>query len=202
MTTLSNISGLQWTIMASAATSSPDWGWNGIDKATLHGGRFGDVSHQSILLFSALRCWQHIKNLKADPKPLYQGRGPDIPYSVARGAQDALNHLRRTCQNELPQAIIELAKTVHIIPGSGEGDKVHFPTPLKEQDAATAIKSLEACAAAAIANLRYGTEIRRIHIDTNKISTFLMSAYLTTLDGMGKTSDEIKERLPSKQCLK
>ncbi|KAL2019667.1 hypothetical protein VTK56DRAFT_9286 [Thermocarpiscus australiensis] len=119
-----------------------------------------------------------------------------MPYSVVRGAQQALKSLCTICRSELPESIFPLARTVEITSTLGEGDGVHFPTPLKEQDAATAIKALEASLAAAIANLRYGTESRKIQVDVDKVSAFLMSAYLTTLDGMDKTDPRVKESIP------
>jgi hypothetical protein len=79
---------------------------------------------------------------------------------------------------------------------SGKGDQVCFPTPLREQETAAAIKALEACAAAAIAKLRYGEETKRIQVDVDKVSAFLMSAYITTLDGMDKPDPRIKTRIP------
>jgi len=83
-------------------------------------------------------------------------------------------------------------------PGS---DAVHFPSPLREQDTMLAIKALEACAAAAIADLRCGVDPqsqykRRINIDVDKTSCFLMSAYLTTVDGMGKQDPGVKAKVP------
>jgi hypothetical protein len=91
---------------------------------------------------------------------------------------------------------LNFTQAVEINSTSEKGDAVHIPTPLREQEAVTAIKALEACAAAAITTLRYGTEIRRIRVDVDKASAFLMSAYLTTLDGMDKTDVRIKEMIP------
>lgn len=120
-------------------------------------------------------------------------------YSVSNGTQEALERLSQACQEELPQAIFPFTRTVEITSTLGGGDDVHFPTPLKEQDTAAAIKALEACAVAAISNLRYGAESRKIQVDIDKVSAFLMSAYLTTLDGMGKADPAIRSRIPGKQ---
>ncbi|KAK4137772.1 CoA-transferase family III [Trichocladium antarcticum] len=178
--------------MTSATTSPPSWSWRGaIDKNVLRGEGLSNVSRRNSLLFSAFRRWQR----KPDVDPLTRAPA-SVGYSVARGAQDALERLSQACQAELPQAIISLRQSVEVTSTPGGRNEVHFPTPLKEQDATAAIKALEACAAAAIANIRYGTESRKIHVDIDKVSTFLLSAYLTTLDGMGKADARIKERIP------
>ena len=73
---------------------------------------------------------------------------------------------------------------------------VLFPCPLKELEAVAAIKALEACAAAAIADLRYGKTPRLIEVDVDKTACFLMSAYISTVGGMDKTDPAVKSRLP------
>lgn len=149
-----------------------------------------------MILFSAFRCWQRITAFKKKPRLATEVQKDTPRYSVVRGAHDALQRLCNVCGNDLPQDVLSLATTVEIASMSGKGDGVHFPSPLREQDAATAIKALEASAAAAIADLRYGKENRKIRVDVDKVSPFLMSAYLTTLDGMGKADSRIKERIP------
>jgi len=99
---------------------------------------------------------------------------------------------------ELPASVLAFTETVEVTSTSKKGDEVYFPTPLREQEAGAAIKALEACAAAAIAELRYRIESRRIRVDTDKVSAFLMSAYLTTLDGMGKPDPRVKDRIPGR----
>ncbi|KAK3322502.1 CoA-transferase family III [Apodospora peruviana] len=118
------------------------------------------------------------------------------PYSVADGASKALQALQASCREELPEAFLEHAKSVVFTSTSSNGKGVHFPVPLKEQDAAAAIKALEACAAAAIADIRYRKAHRQIEVDLDKTSCFLMSAYLTTIDGMDKGNPEAKKKIP------
>jgi hypothetical protein len=93
---------------------------------------------------------------------------------------------------------LAFTEAVEITATSAQGDAVHFPTPLREQEATAAIKALEACAAAAIAQVRYGAEPGAVRVDTDKVSAFLMSAYLTTLDGMDKADPRIKDKIPGK----
>ena len=75
---------------------------------------------------------------------------------------------------------------------------MYFPCPLKEQEAAGAIKALEACAAASIANLRYGSPAkpRKIVVDMDRIACFLISAYVSTIDGMDKQAPGVKDKIP------
>ncbi|KAL2164624.1 hypothetical protein VTH06DRAFT_3841 [Thermothelomyces fergusii] len=176
-------------------TTVPDagWAWDGaaVDRAPFPSPDAQSASQQSALL-SAFRYWQH---LMEDQTPA-EGRRAAVPHSVAAGTREALHKLCTICSGELPAALLSFVKTVEITSATETGDEVHFPTPLREQEAAAAIKALEACAAAAIAKLRYGTESTRIRIDTDRVSAFLMSAYLTTLDGMDKHDPRIRDRIP------
>lgn len=186
------------TVTMTSTASSVGWAWNGAgDKTPLYGEGVEQLSQQNILL-SALRSWQRLLPFKKDRAPTSKGARRLTQHSVAVGAQEALQKLRTTCRGELPEALLDFTGTVEVTSTSEKGDEVHFPTPLREQEATAAIKALEASAAAAIAKLRYGTESKRIQVDTDKISAFLMSAYLTTLDGMDKPDPRIKKRIPGK----
>ncbi|KAK4043234.1 CoA-transferase family III domain-containing protein [Parachaetomium inaequale] len=182
---------MQSTATMTSAASSMGWAWNGaVDK---QGAR---VSQQSIML-SAFRCWQRLMTSKKDREPAANGSQTRTQqHSVAAGAREALQSLCTTSLGELPGAILAFTETVEVTSTSEKGDEVYFPTPLREQEATAAIKALEACAAAAIAKLRYGTESKKIRVDADKVSAFLMSAYLTTLDGMGKPDPRVKDRIP------
>jgi hypothetical protein len=78
-------------------------------------------------------------------------------------------------------------------------DATVFPCPLKEQEAVAAIKALEGCMAAAIADLQGGQfgqcQLRTVAVDMDRISCFLMSAYITSLDGMTKVDAGVKGKL-------
>ncbi|KAK1756177.1 formyl-CoA:oxalate CoA-transferase [Echria macrotheca] len=121
---------------------------------------------------------------------------PPGPYSVARGALQALQALIQSCGLNIPEDFLRHVEYIAFTATNPGSDGVHFPTPLKEQDAMLAIKALEACAAAAIADLRYGGDGRRIAVDVDKTSCFLMSAYLTSIDGMGKQHPGVKQKIP------
>jgi hypothetical protein len=172
------------------------WGWNGdVDKPPFSGNDAEQVSHQNVLL-SVFRYWQRLMAFKNDREPAANGTRPLTRHSIAAGTQAALQKLCTTSLGELPGAVLAFTETVDVTSTPGKGDEVYFPTPLREQEATAAIKALEACAAAAIAKIRYGTETNKIQVDTDKVSAFLMSAYLTTLDGIDKPDPRIKGRIP------
>ncbi|KAK0646157.1 CoA-transferase family III [Cercophora newfieldiana] len=127
---------------------------------------------------------------------------PPAPYSVTEGALQALKDLISACEYTLPVEFLRHVEYITFDASSPGSDMVHFPCPLREQDAMLAIKALEACAAAAIVDLLCGDETpsenedgRRIVIDVDKTSCFLMSAYLTTIDGLGKLDNGVKAKL-------
>ncbi|KAK4171201.1 hypothetical protein QBC36DRAFT_101711 [Triangularia setosa] len=187
-------------------TPLPSWErqWRGRSKTKratkpLHKKEVNHVSQQTLLLFSQLRCY--LGTWKIDNKQMSRVAMKPKPYSVIDGARKALNSLEELCRHELPDNFSALAGNVTITSSSGQGNKVHFPSPLKEQDATAAIKGLEARVTSAIANLRYGAGKRTVKVDIDKISGFLMSAYLTTIDGMDKTDPRVKERIPGVSLL-
>ncbi|EAA26927.1 CoA-transferase family III [Neurospora crassa] len=107
------------------------------------------------------------------------------PYSVAAGASEAFGELLKQCKGQVPKEFGSYSGNVTFVP-SNHGDQVYFPSPCREQDAIAAIKALEACAAAAIGDLRHGKNSRSIKVDLDKAACFLMSAYLATIDGKRK----------------
>lgn len=122
--------------------------------------------------------------------------GP-VDYSISSGARAALQALVAACRLQLPRAFEEYVDAVSFSSSSPTGDQPCIPCPLREQECASALKALEGCASAALADLRYGTkQSRTIGVDSLKTTAFLMSAYITTLDGMGKAHPKIKYRLP------
>lgn len=78
----------------------------------------------------------------------------------------------------------------------------YFPCPFKETEATSALKAVEAGMAAAIANLIYGEKDRQITVDLDRASSFLFSAYLSTVDGMNKAHPDVKSKLKGRRFLK
>ncbi|ETS85783.1 hypothetical protein PFICI_03808 [Pestalotiopsis fici W106-1] len=117
-------------------------------------------------------------------------------YSVRAGAHIALEALGAACHSELPAAFklhLDHVNFTALVAGT---DNVCFPCPLKEQDLGAALKALEGCVVAMISDLQNGHQDRAINVDVGKVTGLLMSAYLTTLDGMGKSHSKMKYRLP------
>ncbi len=130
-----------------------------------------------------------------EPSP----RTPRIGYSVVNGASTALHYLLLLCEKQIPEAAaIRHARNV-LFTASPGGDVSYFPTPLREQETVAAIKALEACLAASIADLRHGAESRMIEVDVERAACFLMSAYLTTIDGMDKGNPLSKKKIPGQR---
>ncbi|KAK8056561.1 hypothetical protein PG993_001788 [Apiospora rasikravindrae] len=121
--------------------------------------------------------------------------GP-VGYSVAAEAHCALQTLVTACMSELPRELEQYIDKVTFSSSSPTGKKPCFPCPLKEQEAGCALKALEGCLTGVIADLRYGRQGRTVDVDLARVTCFLMSAYITTLDGMGKAHPKIKYRLP------
>ncbi|KAK4225559.1 CoA-transferase family III domain-containing protein [Podospora fimiseda] len=184
-------------VAAPAALLRLEKQWRG--SKTKNSRREGNVnlSQQTILLSSALRyCRQQLETLRMDARHVARSSKSTHPYSVIQGSRVALDSLLDLCRTAIPRDFVPLARNVKIASTSGNGDQIHFPSPLKEQDLTAAIKALEACAVGAIANLRYGTARRTVTVDLDKISGFLMSAYLTTIGGMDKQDVRVKEKIP------
>ncbi|KAB5558590.1 CoA-transferase family III [Coniochaeta sp. 2T2.1] len=118
------------------------------------------------------------------------------PYSVIDGANVALDSLILSIHGQLPDEIVDYAKNVMFTSPAPCGAALQFPCPLREQEATAVIKALEACVVAAIADLRYGAKPRPIYVEMEKIACFLMSAYLTTIDGLGKGDVRVREKIP------
>jgi len=133
-------------------------------------------------------------------QPSHQPASPK-PYSVVEGSSEALRKLLEACGDVLPGGFTRHRASVAFSSASSPEGGVFFPSPLKEQDAIAAIKALEACAVAAIADLRLGRAPqgghvnRQIVVDLDKAACFLMSAYLTTIDGKDKANPESKKKI-------
>lgn len=123
---------------------------------------------------------------------------PSKDYSVRAGARIALEALATACHSELPAAFKHHIDHVTFTAPIAGTDDVCFPCPLKEQDLGAALKALEGCMVAMISDLPNGRQKRVIDVDVAKVTALLMSAYLTTLDGMGKGHPKMKYRLPGK----
>ncbi|RYC58362.1 hypothetical protein CHU98_g7847 [Xylaria longipes] len=87
------------------------------------------------------------------PTPAVASR--EASYSVSNNANRALKILLQASQSELPIEFFPYAQDVVFDSRSTTGDSVCFPCPLRQQEACAALKALEGCAVAAIADLQY-----------------------------------------------
>ncbi|KAI0202741.1 CoA-transferase family III [Astrocystis sublimbata] len=117
-------------------------------------------------------------------------------YSVSNDASRAMKILLQASRSELPAEFHQYARNVLFNSRSTAGDSVSLPCPLRQQEACAALKALEGCAVAAIADLRHEERCRKITVDIERVTCFMMSAYLTTLDGLDKFNQKISQRLP------
>lgn len=127
------------------------------------------------------------------------GRQPtpgEASYSVGENARHALEILLRASQPDLPAEFTRHVRDVVFLHGPAAGDSVCLPCPLRQQEVCAALKALEGCAVAAIADLQHKKHRREITVNLGRVTCFLMSAYITTLDGLDKSDPKISHRLP------
>ncbi|CAJ2509834.1 Uu.00g057340.m01.CDS01 [Anthostomella pinea] len=119
-----------------------------------------------------------------------------VPYSVGLAANDALDTLLQSSESELPTEFLRYVQDVIFDSPSVDGNSVCLPCPMRQQEACAALKALEGCAAAAIAGLRERKNKTDISINLERVTCFLMSAYIANLDGLDKCNPKIRFRLP------
>lgn len=130
-------------------------------------------------------------------QPLTPKPAPEhVPYSVGENARHALQILLRASQPDLPAEFMRHVQDVVFVHGPAAGDSVCLPCPLRQQEACAALKALEGCAIAAIADLQLKEHRKEITVNLGRVTCFLMSAYITTLDGLDKSDPKISHRLP------
>jgi hypothetical protein len=116
------------------------------------------------------------------------------PYSAVSGARQALEALKLSVASQLPPELRKHLDSVVFNTCSGSHG-IYFPCPFKETEAAAALKAIEASAAAAIADIRYGRQKRKIEIDLEKTAAFLFSTYIATIGGLRKGDPRVKTKL-------
>ncbi|KAK2630317.1 hypothetical protein QTJ16_001137 [Diplocarpon rosae] len=124
------------------------------------------------------------------------------PYSVLDGSRKALDFLRRVAGDQIPPDFAPHLDEVTLTTAT-DGTQIYFPCPFKETEATVALKSVEASAVAALAQLRYSNGIpkRNIQVDLERTATFLFSTYIATIAGMGKQDPDVKSKLKDTDLL-
>ncbi|KAM0142209.1 hypothetical protein ACHAO1_001422 [Botrytis cinerea] len=135
-----------------------------------------------------------IKNTSAD----HPG---STPYSVINGSQEATRTLQQLVSSKLPSEVLKHLEKVTYTTAT-DGTQIYFPCPFKETEATVALKSVEASVVAAIADLRYGEQKRKIEINLEQTATFLFSTYIATIAGMNKQHPDVKSKLKDTDLLK
>lgn len=116
------------------------------------------------------------------------------PYSLQNGINSALQDLLHTIDDSVPVQVKNHLRKV-VFEFEGHGDGIGLPCPLKETEAITALKAVEASTVAAITDLRFGIDKRDIKISVERATCFLLAAYLSTVDGMGKGDPGVNSKL-------
>lgn len=114
-------------------------------------------------------------------------------YDLLDGTKAALEQLLVKAKDNLPGECIPHISRVHF--STANTGSPYFPSPLKQTEAITALKAVEAGVASAIADLRDGPETRSIDVDLERATAFLFSTYLATVGGMDKAHPKVKKLL-------
>lgn len=115
------------------------------------------------------------------------------PKAEARRIMDLLLQLKEELQ--LPEDVEDKVKNLEF---TAQKDQVYFPIPVKETETAAALKAIEGLVAGSIADLRWGQRERHIEINLEQTTCFLFQTYLSTIDGLGKYSPGVKNKLKGK----
>jgi hypothetical protein len=109
------------------------------------------------------------------------------------GTKSALEQLLAKAKDNLPQEALPHISRIHF--STANTGSPYFPSPLKQTEAITALKAVEAGIASAIADLRDGGKTRSIDVDLERATAFLFSTYLATVGGMDKAHPKVKKLL-------
>lgn len=114
-------------------------------------------------------------------------------YSLLDGTKTALEQLLARAKDNLPQEALPHISRIHF--STANTGTPYFPSPLKQTEAITALKAVEAGVASAIADLKDGSTTRSIDVDLERATAFLFSTYLATVGGMDKAHPKVKKLL-------
>jgi hypothetical protein len=116
--------------------------------------------------------------------------------SLLAGTKSALQQLLAKAKDNLPEeSLPHIAKVKFSTANTGSP---YFPSPLKQTEAISALKAVEAGVASAIADLHDGQKSRHIDVDLERATAFLFSTYLATVGGLNKSNPEVKKLLKGK----
>jgi len=81
-----------------------------------------------------------------------------------------------------------------------ESNPILLPTPFRHVEAAAALKCVEGAIANLIGKERFGYE-QDVSIDLQHSTLFLLMAYISTIDGMGKQDKAARAKLKGRKAL-
>jgi hypothetical protein len=118
--------------------------------------------------------------------------------ALLAGTRSALQHLLAKTKEQLPQeSIPHIARAEFSTANTGTP---YFPSPLKQTEAISALKAVEAGVASSIADLKDEFDGRCINVDLERATAFLFSTYLATVGGMDKANPKVKSLLKGQYC--
>lgn len=113
--------------------------------------------------------------------------------ALLSGTRTALQQLLAKSKDNLPAECLPHIATVHF--STANTGSPYFPSPLKQTEAISALKAVEAGVASAIADLSDGPKSRNIDVDLERATAFLFSTYLATVGGLDKAHPKVKKLL-------
>lgn len=116
------------------------------------------------------------------------------PYSATDGARRALEALKCLAASQLPPEVRGHLDNV-VFSAYYADNGTYFPCPFKETEAAAALKAVEASAVAAIADVRYGCQKRKLDVNLERTAAFLLSTYIATIGGLRKGDPDVRAKL-------
>ncbi|RMZ66503.1 caib baif family enzyme [Pyrenophora seminiperda CCB06] len=115
------------------------------------------------------------------------------------GTRKALKELLAKAKENLPEESLSHITNVNFI--TANTGSPYFPSPLKQTEAISALKAVEAGVASAIAHLQHGQKSRNITVDLERATAFLFSTYLATVGGFDKAHPKAKTLLKDTDLL-
>lgn len=112
-------------------------------------------------------------------------------YTLLDGTRSALEQLLAKAREYLPEECLShIAKVDFSTANTGSP---YFPSPLKQTEAISALKAVEAGVASAIADFSDDSKTRKINVNMERATAFLFSTYLATVGGLDKASPKVKK---------
>lgn len=119
--------------------------------------------------------------------------------TLLAGTHAALQQLLAKTKENLPQEAIQHILQVNF--STANTGSPYFPSPLKQTEAISALKAVEAGIASTIAGLREDHNSRKINVDLERATAFLFSTYLATVGGFDKSNPKAQAFLKGWQGI-